>query len=67
LTESIDKAQEKFDIVVDCTGNEEGFDTALHLVRPRSLCVCAHVCVCVCVLGTKSDKNPRHENGNCIN
>ena len=51
LTESIDKAQEKFDIVVDCTGNQQGFDTALNLVRPRSLClcVCARVCVCVCL------------------
>ncbi len=54
LTESIDMAQEKFDIAVDCTGNQLGFDTALNLVRPRSLCTCVCAGVFVCVLGTKA-------------
>ena len=34
LVSSIDAA-EKYDVVVDCTGNETGFETALNLVKPH--------------------------------
>jgi threonine dehydrogenase-like Zn-dependent dehydrogenase len=35
LIESIGEKDDKYHVVVDCTGNEQGFDTALNLVRPR--------------------------------
>lgn len=39
LVDSIEECEEKFDVVVDCTGNEQGFDTALNLVKPRGCCL----------------------------